>query len=114
MLAVSMLPRFSLQGQKPSTATLLHRIVLWAVIGAIDVEKRELLPGDVVQLNPEIAQPMFSGCFLTVTEQKVFGCQGYVQCLGEDGKPGGQAFLRPTWAQMEYVGRAVFGRNSPK
>ncbi len=72
------------------------------------MEKRELNPGDVVQLNPNISTPMFAGCFLTVTEPKEFGCQGYVQSLGTEGKCGGQAYLRPTWDMMEFVGHAVF------
>lgn len=66
------------------------------------MEPRELLRGEVVQLNPQtVRNKMFAGCFLTVTEPKVFGCQGYVQALGENGEPGGRAFYRPNWAEME-------------
>ena len=72
------------------------------------MEKRELEVGDVVQLTPDVENKMFAGCFLTVTEPKPWGCQGYVQALGEDGKPGGQAYLRPTWERMEFVGTAAF------
>lgn len=72
------------------------------------MEPKMLCVGDVVQLNPETKNQMFAGCFLTVTEPKAFGCQGYVQALGKDGKLGGQAYLRPTWDQMEFVGRSVF------
>ena len=78
------------------------------------MEKRKLKFGDVVQLNPETSQSMFAGCFLTVTEPKSFGCQGYVQALGADGKPGGQADLRPTWEQMEFIGSAPFVVGEPE
>jgi hypothetical protein len=66
---------------------------------------RQLQIGDVVQLKPGYG--MFGCCFLTVTEPKSFGCQGYVQCLGNDGEQG-QAYLRPRFEHMEFVGRATF------
>lgn len=65
-------------------------------------------PGDVVQLIPEFENQMLAGCMVTVTEVKSFGCQGYVQCTGENGKMGGQAYIRPRWDEMEYVGQAPF------
>lgn len=65
--------------------------------------------GSVVQLNPTTCRnQMFAGCMLTVTEVKSFGVQGYVQALGENGNPGGQAYLRPTWGEIEFVGTAPF------
>lgn len=73
------------------------------------MNKRELKVGDVVQLSPETCRNrMFAGCFLTVSEPKAFGCQGYVQCTGENGEPGGQAYYRPEWSEMEFVGSATF------
>jgi hypothetical protein len=72
------------------------------------VSPQQLNPGDVVQINPSSKYTMFAGCFLTVTEPKAFGCQGYVQCLGGDGKPGGQAFLRPRFEDIELIGKAKF------
>lgn len=73
------------------------------------MEKRALKVGDVVQLNPETTRNrMFAGCMLVVTEPKGFGCQGYIQCLGTDGNPGGQAYYRPTWDEMEPVGLAFW------
>jgi hypothetical protein len=73
------------------------------------MDKIELKPGDVVQLNPETCRnPMFAACFLTVTELKTWGVQGYVQGLGQDGKPGGQAYYRPHWDEIEFVGKAVW------
>jgi hypothetical protein len=67
---------------------------------------RELERGDVVQLSPEVANRMFAYCLLTVTEPKAWGAQGYVQMTGENGEPGGAAFYRATWDEMEYIGRA--------
>lgn len=65
--------------------------------------------GDVVQLNPETTgNPMFKGCMLTVSEIKSWGVQGYVQGLGENGEPGGQAYYRAKWEDIEYVGKAVW------
>ncbi len=69
------------------------------------MEPRELLPDEVVQLNPQtVRNKMFSGCFIVVTEPKSFGCQGYVQALGKNGEPGGLAFYRPHWDEMEPLG----------
>lgn len=66
----------------------------------------KLLIGEVVQLAPEpgvCTNPVFAGCLLVVTELKSFGCMGYVQVLGENGKPGGQAYYRPRWNEMELL-----------
>lgn len=72
------------------------------------MKQRILRVGGVVQISPDCKNRMFAGCLLIVTEPKPFGCQGYVQALGENGKPGGQAYLRPRWQDMEFVGRAVW------
>ncbi len=68
--------------------------------------KSEIKEGWVVQLNPESLRvnPMFAGCFLTVTEVKSWGVQGYVQALGENGKMGGQAYYRAKFDEFEIVG----------
>lgn len=65
---------------------------------------------DVVQLDPEKCKnPMFAGCFLVITEIKpAWGVQGYVQALGNDGKPGGRAYYRAVWDEIKYVGSAVW------
>ena len=69
------------------------------------MNKCELKRGSVVQLNPETCRnPMFAGCMMTVTEPKAWGAQGYVQALGADGKPGGQAYYRAKWAEMDPTG----------
>lgn len=66
----------------------------------------ELREGMVVQLSPDVGNPMFACCMMTITEPKSFGAQGYVQSLGEHQKPGGQAYYRAKWEEMEYVGQA--------
>lgn len=69
----------------------------------------QLRKNDVVQLNPEtVGNPMFAGCYMTITEPKSFGAQGYVQVTGVERKPGGQAYYRARHEEMEYVGTAVF------
>jgi hypothetical protein len=72
--------------------------------------KARLSEGDVVQLIPGIVgNPMFAGCFMTVTEPKSWGAQGYVQALGKDEKPGGQAYYRATWEEMTApIGKAEY------
>jgi hypothetical protein len=66
--------------------------------------------GDVVQLIPgKTRNPMFAACFMTVTEPKSFGAQGYVQGLGENELPGGQAYYRATWDEMTApIGKAEY------
>ena len=66
--------------------------------------------GDLVQLNPETCKnKMFAGCVMIVTEPKRFGAMGYVQSLGENGNPGGLAYYRATWEEIEkVVGRVVY------
>lgn len=65
--------------------------------------------GDLVQINPHNeAYAMFAGCILVVTEVRSWGVQGYVQALGQDGKPGGQAYLRPKWEDIEYCGQVTW------
>lgn len=74
------------------------------------MEPRELQEGELVQLNPEtVKNKMFAACVMVVTEAKGFGAQGYVQALGSDGKPGGQAYYRAGWDEMEPVGFAEWG-----
>ncbi len=56
---------------------------------------KEIKPGIIVQLDPDKTEnKMFSGCLMIVTKMKDWGVQGYVQALGKNGKPGGQAYYR--------------------
>ena len=71
------------------------------------MKQQGLTKGQLVQLNPEtVRNKMFAACIMVVTEPKSFGAQGYVQGLGENGDPGGQAYYRATWEEMEIVGMA--------
>ncbi len=76
------------------------------------MEKQELKVGDLVQLNPElIGNKAFAACILVVTDTYEWGVQGYVQALGEtQDQPGGQAYLRVQWPEMELVGKAEWIR----
>lgn len=67
------------------------------------MEKAELRPGAVVQLNPE---HKFGGMLLVVKEPKAFGCQGYLLSPYnfEAVRFKGKAFIRVKWEEMEYVG----------
>jgi hypothetical protein len=63
----------------------------------------------VVQLNPEtVGNPAFAGAMMVVTDLKSWGVQGYVQSLGTRDAPGGQAYYRAKWEEVEYVGEAVW------
>lgn len=65
------------------------------------MEKQELQVGHVVQLSPETVRNLaFAGCFMTVTEPRSWGAQGYVQDLGTREKPGGLAYYRAQWEEM--------------
>jgi len=55
-----------------------------------------------------VSNPMFAYCFMTVTEPKSWGAQGFVQALGENGEPGGKAYYRAKFQDMEFVGHAVW------
>lgn len=69
--------------------------------------KSEYEKGDVVQLNEKTGNAMLRYCFMIVTEPKSFGAQGFVQCTGENGDTGGQAYYRAKFEEMDYIGKAV-------
>ncbi len=69
------------------------------------MEKRDLKVGEIVQLDPiETSNPAFRGCLMVVTDPKGFGAQGYIQGLGVNDTPGGQAYYRAEWKEMEPTG----------
>ena len=72
------------------------------------MEKRDLVEGDILQLNPEY--PNWGGQLIICTEPKSWGCQGYLMLAfpdeGQLVRANGRAFLRPKWTDMEWVGRA--------
>jgi hypothetical protein len=55
----------------------------------------------VFQLHPKLTRnQMFAACLFIVTEPKYFGALGYVQSLGINGRPGGQAYYRATFEEL--------------
>lgn len=70
------------------------------------MDKRTLEIGDVVQINPDYGNG-FGGMLLVVTESKEWGCQGYLMSDVEFDavKYKGVAYLRVKFADMEYVGK---------
>ena len=71
------------------------------------MEKQKLQIGDVVQIDPAY-DDRFGGCFMTVTEPKEWGAQGYCAAPGDKGL----AYYRCEFKDMEYVGRAVWVNGS--
>lgn len=71
-------------------------------------EESKLESGSVVQLSPQVGNPAFAGCFMIVTELKDFGAQGFIQSLGTRETPGGQAYYRAKFEEMEPIGKAVW------
>lgn len=71
--------------------------------------RRDLKIGDVVQLGPTTSNPMFAHCFMTITETKPWGAQGFVQVPGQGNEGGGQAYYRAKFEDMEFVGVAFWG-----
>jgi len=57
--------------------------------------------GSVYQIDPEYDK-IFGGCFMTVTEPKSWGAQGYVSIPGEDGL----AYYRCKFENMKYIGKS--------
>lgn len=73
----------------------------------IESLNNEINQYDIVRLDPQNTRnPMFSACLMIVTEVKSWGVQGYVQSLGSDGNPGGQAYYRANWDEFVKVGHA--------
>jgi hypothetical protein len=70
--------------------------------------QREMSVGDVVQLNELTKNQMFRYCFMTITEPKSWGAQGFVQALGINGNFGGRAYYRANFEEMEYIGKAGY------
>lgn len=59
------------------------------------MEKRDLRPGEIVQINPEHDE-VFGGMLMVVTEANQWGAQGYVQIPGS-----GEAYYRCAFENME-------------
>ena len=68
------------------------------------MDKRELIPGSVIQINPD--HEKFGGMFVVVTEPHEWGCQGYLLhwCDFDAVRFRDKAYVRIKWDGMEYVG----------
>ena len=74
------------------------------VMSATQPIERDICEGMIVILRPDTCRnPMFAGCLMTITECKSWGAQGYVQALGENGEPGGQAYYRAKFEEMDIT-----------
>lgn len=72
------------------------------------MQKRELVVGDVLQIDPNGRyKDLWGGMLIVCTEPKSWGCQGYLLASRnfEAVKFDGRAYLRPTWEDMEYIGK---------
>lgn len=65
------------------------------------MQPKELKYGDVVQIDPD-HDNRFGGCFMTVTEPKSWGAQGF--CVSPAEK--GSYYYRCKFENMELVGHA--------
>jgi hypothetical protein len=62
--------------------------------------------GDVVQIDPAFEDKLFAGCFLTVTETKSWGVQGYVLIPQSKLQPPGVAYYRVNFSEIIKIGKA--------
>lgn len=80
--------------------------------------EREIMVGDVVQINPDLASSagniMFAGCFMVVEEIKTWGVMGYVAVPQDRKTWPGAAYYRAKWDDFKLVGAAWWTlQNSP-
>jgi hypothetical protein len=69
----------------------------------------ELVPGDIVQLNPETCRAKgFACCLAVVDEQKAFGAQLWIHMVGKTlDEIGPDTYYRAKWEEMELTGGRV-------
>lgn len=67
---------------------------------------RDLKPGDVVQLDPELRDKRFAACMMVVTEPKTWGAQGCI--VGPADGEAGRFYYRAMFESFEYVGTAAW------
>lgn len=65
--------------------------------------QKPLIRGDVVQLGPQVQNPIYYLCLMIITETKTWGAVGVI-VLPE----GRLLHYRAAWQEMEYVGHSVF------
>ncbi len=74
--------------------------------GAETMKDERIIPGCVVQINPEADNDMFGACLLVVDEVRDWGVQGYVAVPSSKGPR--NTWMRPKFEDIEYVGQAVW------
>lgn len=61
------------------------------------MDKASLVPGDIVQANPEVCE--WGPCLVIISEIKSFGIQGYTSV-----PKGRDAYIRLKWEDFEPTG----------
>lgn len=62
----------------------------------------ELKVGQIIQIKPDFKTPAFAACLAVVSEPKSFGCQCYIQSVGDTFDTSkGQCYLRLSWEDFE-------------
>jgi hypothetical protein len=69
--------------------------------------------GDVVQIDPAMADSFFAGCFMFVTEVKSWGAQGFIAIPGDRDALPGRAYFRCKTEDMKRIGRAAWRGINP-
>lgn len=72
------------------------------------MEKTDIKPGAVVQIDGTLKDCFFPGCFMLVTEVKSWGVQGFISMPGSRTELPGRAYFRASWDKIEYIGQAVW------
>jgi len=72
------------------------------------MKPQNLKIGDVVQIDPQLDNCFFRGCFMIVTEPKSWGAQGFIAMPGKRDEMPGRAYFRCKFENMELVGRATW------
>ena len=66
-----------------------------------------IVQNSVIQINEHIGDVMWMGCFAQIDEVKDWGTLAWVNIPAKKGEPSGNAYLRLTWEQMDYIGQAI-------
>lgn len=64
--------------------------------------------GSVVQVSPSLSDSFFPACFMTVTEVRHWGVQGYVMVPESRTVSPSVAYYRALWEDIELVGRSAW------
>ena len=67
---------------------------------------RDHRPGDVFQINERHGRGGWVGAFVTATEIKSWGIQGFVYVMKTHDEHA-EAYIRLKWDEMDHIGRAV-------